>query len=58
MKCKIIGKNKSKLQSSTIFKQELEKEIEEYLNQGYNIKASNITCDGMYIYAYVVMVKE
>lgn len=58
MKCKIITANKSKLQDTTKFKEELEEYIEKYLNDGYKIEASNITCDGMYMYFYVLMTKE
>ena len=58
MECKIITANKSKLQDTKKFKEELENYINEYLNKGYTIKASNMTCDSMYSYFYVLMVKE
>lgn len=58
MKCKIIIKHKSKLENAEIFVQNLENKIEKYLNEGYEVKASNMTTDRVYTYIYVLMVKE
>lgn len=58
MESKIITATKSKFQDTTKFKRELEQYIDDYLNKGYKIEASNLTSDGMYMYIYVLMVKE
>lgn len=58
MESKIITAHKSKLQDTTKFKEELEQYINEYLNKGYIIKSSNMACDSMYMYIYVLMIKE
>ena len=56
-KIKMIVKAKNKLKNSESFIKELEEEIEYYINQDYEIKASNMTTDGQY-YSYIYVLLE
>ena len=58
MNSKIIFKHKTKLENTQQFTNNIEKEIDFYLNQGYKIISSNITNDTMYAYIYILLVKE
>lgn len=58
-RAKIIIKNKNKLRNTEDFIREIEKEIEFYINEGYEIKASNMAIEGqMYSYVYVLLEKN
>lgn len=58
MESKIIIKSKSKLENTESFKTRIEEEVNSYLEQGFKIKASNISNDSMYLYIYILLVKE
>lgn len=57
-KTKIIIKNKTILQNSEKFIEETETKINEYLNDGYEIKASNFEINGNFAYIYILLEKE
>lgn len=57
-KTKIIVKNKTVLQNSEKFIEETETKINEYLNNGYEIKASNFEINGNFAYIYALLEKE
>lgn len=58
MKTKVILRTRSKLESIETFRANLEKEIDFYVQQGLKVVASNITVEGAWMYAYVLLVKE
>lgn len=55
---KIIVKNKGKLEKTEEFNERYQKELEFYLNEGYEIKASNLHTEGLYAYIYTLLEKE
>ena len=57
-KTKIIIKSKTILQNTQTFINETQELINNYLNEGYEIKASNFEVNGNYAYIYVLMQKE
>ena len=58
MEAKILTKTKGKMQDSKTIKKEYEDEITQYLVNGYEIKASNMTTDGLFTYFYTLLIKE
>ena len=55
---KIITRAKHRLQSNKKFAEEYEYELDQYINNGYEIKSSNITSDGNYMYFFTILQKE
>ena len=57
-KTHIIFGKKNKLQDTTTFATKYQESLEEYLNNGYEIKASNMTNDNVYMYLYTLLEKD
>ncbi len=57
-KIKIIIKSKEMMQSLEKFAEIREKEIENYINEGYEIKASNLLSVNGNPYIYVLLEKK
>lgn len=57
-KTKILTKHKSRMQDPKTFFENYQEELNQYLNEGYEIKASNITNDNIYLYVYTLLEKE
>ena len=58
MKSKIIIKSKGKLSSASAFIEDTQKEVDNLLNEGYEVKSSNITTDGNFLYIYFLLIKN
>lgn len=55
---KIIIKRKTKLEDTKNFLNEYQKNLDILINQGFEIKASNMTEDNIYMYIYTLLEKE
>ena len=57
-KTQIVFGKKNKLQNTVEFATNYQESLQRYLNEGYEIKASNMTNDNVYMYLYTLLEKD